>query len=58
VILGGLLVCLLLLALEIGLLVVSRNWVALALTVTVVGGVAAATYVMVRPRGRQDRRLR
>ena len=58
VILGGLLACLVLLALEIGLLVVSANWVALALTLTVVGGVLAALYVMARPGARQGRRLR
>ncbi len=58
VILGGLLACLVLLALEIGLLVVSGNWVALALTLTVLGGVVATMYVMVRPRGRQRRGLR
>ncbi len=58
VILGGLLVCLVLVALEMGLLVVSGNWVALALTLTVVGGVAAAMYGMGRPRDRQRRPLR
>lgn len=57
-ILGGLLVCLVLLALEIGLLVVSGNWVALALTLTAVGGVVAAAYGMGQPRDRQRRRLR
>ena len=58
VILGGVLACLVLLALEIGLLVVSGNWVALALALTVVGGVQAAMYAMGRPRDRQRRRLR
>ena len=58
VILGGLLACLVLLLLEIGLLVVSGNWAALALTLTVVGGVLAVMYVMARPRDRQRRRLR
>ena len=58
VILGGLLACLVLLLLEIGLLVVSGNWAALALTLTVVGGVVAAMYAMVRPRGRQRRGFR
>ena len=50
-ILGGLLLCLVLLALEIGVLAVSGNWVALALTLTVVGGVVVATSVTLRPRG-------
>ena len=58
VILGGVLACLLLLVLEIGLLAVSGNWVALALALMVVGGLMAALYAMGRPRDRQRRRLR
>jgi hypothetical protein len=58
VILGGLLACLVLLVLELGLLVVSGNWVALALALTVVGGVLAAMHAMGRPRDLQRRRLR
>jgi hypothetical protein len=58
VILGGLLVCLMLLAFEVALLAVSKNWLALALTLTVVGGVVVASYVMVRPSGNRRRPLR
>ena len=57
-ILGGLLVCLVLLALATTLLAVSGKWVALALMLTVLCGVVAATYVMTRPRGKQHRQLR
>jgi hypothetical protein len=58
VILGGLLLCLVLLVLTTALLAVSGNWVALALILTVVCGVVAAMYLMGRPRGGQHRHLR
>jgi hypothetical protein len=49
-ILWGMWACLALLAMEVALLAMTRSWVALAVTVLAVGGVAAATAVTVRRR--------
>jgi hypothetical protein len=57
VLLWGLGVCLALLAIELSLMAVTRNWLALTLTLAAVGAVAAATYLKVRQMD-HSRRLR
>ena len=57
VLLWGLWVCLALLAIELSLMAVTRNWLALTLTLAAVGAVAAATYLKVRQMD-HSRRLR
>ena len=57
VLLWGLGVCLALLAIELSLMAVTRNWLALTLTLAAVAAVAAATYLKVRQMD-HSRRLR
>ena len=52
VILWGLWFCLSLLAIEISLLAVTGNWLALSVTLAGLGGVVAATYLTGRPKER------
>ena len=56
--LGGLWLCLALLTIEISLLAVTQNWLALSVTLAGLGGVVAATYLTGRPRERRRLRLR
>jgi len=58
VILWGLWACLALLAIEISLLAVTQNWLALSVTLAGLGGVVAATYLKGRPKERRRLRLR
>ena len=58
VVLWGLSVCLVLLLIELSVLAATGNWFAVSATLVALGGVVVATYVMIRPRGRQRRRLR
>lgn len=58
VILWGLWFCLSLLAIEISLLAVTANWLALSVTLAGLGGEVAATYLKGRPKERRRLRLR
>ncbi len=57
VILWGLWFCLSLLAIEISLLAVTGNWLALSVTLAGLGGVVAATYLKGGPKERRRLRL-
>ena len=57
VIFWGLWVCLGLLFIELSLMAVTGNWLALMATLAAVGGVTAATYAKARPRRARQARL-
>jgi hypothetical protein len=43
---------------ELSVLAATGHWFAVSATLVALGGVVVATFVMLRPRGRQRRRLR